>query len=91
MSKNKSILNLIAIKLCKRYGHNWLYKDYSNHMKWNGDKYEFRASRRCSRCNQNSYFYTEWKNGDKALLDTESDYQELSQITINNVTYSRKS
>jgi len=51
----------IANFLCLVAGHKWRYKDYSNWKKENGDHYDFRASRICSRCKQNEYLYDEWK------------------------------
>ena len=91
MTEDFPVLHFIAVKLCKYFGHNWLYKDYSNHMKENGDAYDFKASRNCTRCNQNAYFYTEWKNEDKAEMDNESDFQLLKKIRINQVTYTKHS
>jgi hypothetical protein len=88
MNVNVPILNTIANKLCKHFGHHWSYKDYSNHITANGDKYDFRASRHCSRCGQNAYFYSEWKNENKAALDTESGYFSLRKIIINKIVYS---
>ncbi len=55
----------IAQLLCKLAGHHWHYKDYFNWKKENGDNYDFKASRNCSRCNQSEYLYEDWKMENK--------------------------
>lgn len=52
----------IVTAFCKLIGHSGLYKDYSNWMNESGNEYPFKASRNCSRCNQNEYFNKEWQN-----------------------------
>ena len=67
--------------LCKLIGHNWRYKDYSNWMKENGDKYEFSASRNCIICHQNQYLSTGWiMASQKSPLDVERDSHSLKQL-----------
>ena len=46
---------------CKIVGHSWQYKDYSNWMKENGDHYDFKASRKCSTCDQYEYLSDKWE------------------------------
>ena len=66
---------------CKLIGHNWRYKDYSNWMKDNGDKYEFKASRNCFLCNQTEYLYNEWQIAkQKSPLDVEVDSYSMKQL-----------
>ena len=81
------IFNNLNLKLCKLLGHQWSYKDYSNYVKLNGEKYEFRASRNCKRCSENAYFYTTWKIEPKSELDYETDYFSLTKIDIDKITY----
>ena len=45
---------------CKIIGHNWIYKDCSNAMMSNGEKYEYSKLRKCLRCNKREYSYDEW-------------------------------
>ncbi len=72
---------IILNKLCLLSGHKWLYKDYSNWMKENGDSYDFQASRCCSRCNQVEYYYTEWRiESQKSPYDVEWDSQYVKQL-----------
>ncbi|MFI5219141.1 MAG: hypothetical protein ACHQNT_06595 [Bacteroidia bacterium] len=66
-------------KLCRLLGHTWLYKDYSNCMKANGDKYDFTASRVCTLCRKHGYFYDEWQSEKKTKLDFQSDSQSAKQ------------
>ena len=71
----------IMKSLCKLLGHNWTYKDYTNWMKENGDDYDFKASRNCSRCNQNEYLYKEWKiENKKSSYDIEIKSQAVRQL-----------
>jgi hypothetical protein len=78
----------LADKICDLLGHRWQYKDYSHHIKSNGDKFDFKASRHCTRCGQDAYFYQEWCNQEKSIFDYESDYYFLNKIKINNILYS---
>jgi hypothetical protein len=82
-----SIFSVIANKLCSRFGHRWLYKDYSNHIQADGSKYNFKASRNCSRCNQHAYYYAEWKVELKSRIDFQGDYFSSPKIEINKVIY----
>ena len=71
----------LANKLCYVFGHLWRYKDYSDWMKENGDSYDFKASRNCSRCNQQEYLYSDWVTETKNFFydvrtDSESSKQE---------------
>ena len=84
---NNKLISNINSKWCNLLGHSWRYLDYSNHIKENGDKYDFVASRNCKRCEQNEYFYNDWKAENKSPLDYESDYFSLDKIDINNITY----
>jgi hypothetical protein len=77
----------IAKKLCTHFGHRWLYKDYSNYIQADGNKYAFKASRSCTRCNQHAYFYSEWIVEVKSKIDYEGDYYALPKIEINKVVY----
>ena len=81
-------LELFKDKICQFAGHRWRYKDYSHFMKSNGDRYDFKASRKCTRCRQNAYFHDTWKNSDKSIYDFESDYHSSPEISINNIIYS---
>ncbi len=82
------LIRRIEKKLCKHFGHRWLYKDYSNYIQANGTKYDFKASRNCTRCNEHAYFYTSWKVEKKSKTDYEGDYFGRRVIEINKVTYS---
>lgn len=85
---NNTFLSNIANKICKTLGHRWRYKDYSNFMKPNGDKYDFTAARNCTRCSQHAYYYNTWKNEGKSKFDFESDFYASKTININEVMYS---
>jgi hypothetical protein len=64
MKANPSKLNVVQnfmLSLCRIFGHNWRYKDYSNWIKENGDDYDFKAVRSCTRCHQREYLYKEWQ------------------------------
>ena len=56
-------------------------------MKENGDKYDFKAARKCTRCHQQTYFYNEGLVEKESLLDYESSYFSTSRISINNTQY----
>lgn len=75
-------------KMCKLFGHRWLYKDYSNYIQADGSKYAFKASRTCTRCNLHAYYYTGWKVEAKSKIDYEGDYYGMRKIEINKVIYS---
>ncbi|MEP7264231.1 MAG: hypothetical protein ABI772_07030 [Bacteroidota bacterium] len=68
------IINYIAKKVCKHFGHKWRYIDYSHHIKANGDPYDFSSSRNCIRCGQYSYLYADWKDEARSQFDYESNY-----------------
>jgi len=78
----------IANKLCEIFGHRWLYKDYSNHIQADGNKYAFKASRCCTRCSEHAYFYSEWIAETKSKTDHQGDYFGVREIEINKVVYS---
>ena len=82
------LLVRIANKLCTVFGHRWLYKDYSNYIQADGNKYAFKASRSCTRCSQHAYFYTEWIPEVKSKTDHQGDYFGVREIEINKVLYS---
>ena len=44
------------------FGHKWLYKDYTYAIKSNGKPYNFKAVRKCARCETREYKYDEWKD-----------------------------
>jgi len=69
-------------------GHRWRYKDYSNYIKANGDQYDFKASRNCTRCSQYAYFHEIWTNGEKSIHDYKSNFHSSSEISINKIKYS---
>jgi len=94
MSLRKKIIHLadkaairVANKLCALFGHRNIYKDYSNYIQADGNKYAFKASRCCTRCNQHAYFYSEWVVEEKSKIDYEGDYYALPKIVINKVVY----
>lgn len=82
--KNPPRINLkqkFSELICNVFGHNWHYKDYSNWIKENGDRYEFNASRNCSICDRNEYLYSKWKyEGKKSPYDVESDSRSLRKL-----------
>lgn len=82
-----TVINAFRKQICNLFGHRWRYINYSNHMKENGDKYDFKAARKCTRCYQQAYFYNEWVVEKKSLLDYESSYFSTSRISINNTQY----
>jgi hypothetical protein len=76
-----NIMRKTIKSFCKLLGHRWTYKDYSNWIKENGEDYDFKASRNCSRCNQNEYLYKEWKAESKnSAYDIERDSLSLKKI-----------
>ncbi|MEO8147458.1 MAG: hypothetical protein ABI723_07465 [Bacteroidia bacterium] len=69
--------------ICKLVGHWWRYKDYSTWIMDNGDKYPFKAARRCARCNRNEYFYTEWiQEAKNYKLDIQHDKEMQRETPI---------
>jgi hypothetical protein len=78
----------IKERFCRVFGHTWRYKDYTNFIKSNGDKYDFRASRNWLVCMQHAYFYDGWQNEGKSRLDYTGDYYLLNEISINSILYS---
>ena len=68
--------------LCKITGHRWRYKDYTNWMNENGDSYDFKASRNCTRCNQHEYLYKEWEiKSEKSPHDLERNSYSTKQLS----------
>jgi hypothetical protein len=75
LNQKKSLL------ICKHFGHHWLIKDYSNWMKENGDIYDFRAARKCTRCDRHEYLYDTWKPENRNLrYDIQTDSGSDRQI-----------
>lgn len=60
--------------ICNTTGHSWEYEDYTHSTKVDGEPYEFKASRTCTRCRQQAWFYDGWQNSDKLNCDYESYY-----------------
>jgi len=54
------IVNSICNGICYITGHRWVYKDYNNWIKENGEPYDFNASRKCSCCTHLEYHFGEW-------------------------------
>ena len=81
-------LSRAAVQLCKLFGHRWLYKDYSNYIQADGNKYAFKASRSCMRCKQHAYYYSEWIIEERSKIDYVGNYNAMSKIEINKVVYS---
>jgi len=66
---------------CRLLGHHWRYKDYTNWINEKGDTYDFKASRKCTRCNQHEYLNQEWKpSHEKLPRDVQSDEQSTSHF-----------
>jgi hypothetical protein len=63
-----SFLTKIKIAICGIVGHKWQFRDYSNYITSNGDKYPFSKSRECTRCHQVQYFYSDWKTELKKMF-----------------------
>jgi len=84
---NKAFVR-IANKACTVFGHRWLYKDYSNYIQADGNKYAFKASRSCTRCSLHEYYYSEWIAESKSKTDHQGDYFGVREIEINKVVYS---
>jgi hypothetical protein len=76
-----SLINKANNTLCRLIGHSWRYKDYSNWMKENGEKYDFKATRKCSRCHLHEYLYEEWQVVEKpSSYDVERDSRALRKL-----------
>jgi hypothetical protein len=45
---------------CRLFRHAWVYKDLTNSIKLNGERYSLSAIRKCKRCEKHQYKYTEW-------------------------------
>ena len=84
MNKLQSIVNKW---LCENLGHNWRYKNYSQHIKANGDHYDYLASRKCLRCREYGYYITSWEPGLKSDLDNELNYYATKSIVLDNIIY----
>jgi len=85
-TKNSHFAN-IKSRVCTLLGHRWMYKDYSNFMKNNGEEYHFAASRSCTRCKQHAYFVGKWENQEKSKYDYESDSHAVPEIVIDQINY----
>ena len=82
---NSNIISKTLNTVCKLFGHTWLYKDYTNWIKENGDHYDFKAARRCTRCKQNEYLYDTWKADRKNVrYDVQGDSRAVKEIGIFN-------
>lgn len=76
-----SFIHKASNTLCRFIGHNWRYKDYTNWMKENGEKYDFRASRKCTRCNLHEYLYEDWQMVEKpSSYDVQRDSKSLKKL-----------
>jgi hypothetical protein len=76
------MIQKIKNALCKITGHRWRYKDYSGWMNQNGDSYDFKASRNCTRCNQHGYLYKEWEiKNEKSPHDLERNSYSTKQLS----------
>ncbi len=84
---NHKMVDKARSYLCHRFGHRWRYKDYSNYIKPNGDKFDFTASRNCVRCDQYAYYYKDWKTQEKSEHDYENQYSYSDTIIIDSVVY----
>jgi hypothetical protein len=71
-----------ATKACNVIGHSWRYKDYSNFIKPNGEKYDFTVARWCSRCHKRSYYNGKWLDSNKSKLDFVSDAMSVRFFTL---------
>ena len=68
--------------LCRIVGHSWRYKDYSNWMSKNGGRYNFKASRNCTRCNQYEYLDENWESkSEKSVHDVERNCNSTKQLS----------
>ena len=85
--RSGSHLDKIRSRLCTILGHRWMYKNYSNVMKANGEKYYFSASRFCTRCHQHAYFYDKWVNSAKSIHDFDSEHHATDELAIDAITY----
>lgn len=75
------------VYLCDKMGHRWRYKDYSNYIKSDGDKYEFVASRNCTVCDQYAYYNKGWENREKSSYDFENHNFYTDNVIIDSVLY----
>ena len=75
---------MTIINICNLVGHSWRYKDYSNWMKENGEKYDFKAARKCVFCNRYEYLTTNtWNSSDrKSLYDVIGDSHLLKKLPV---------
>jgi hypothetical protein len=49
---------------CKIFGHKWLYRDFTNAVKANGESYQYTKMRKCVRCEDHEYLYAQWVSKD---------------------------
>ena len=61
----RSVISELSKSVCYVKGHSWMYKDYSNWMKPNGDNYDFKATRTCKGCKRLEYLYDDWQKVEK--------------------------
>jgi hypothetical protein len=45
---------------CKLLGHKWQYKDYMYAIRATGEKYNYKAVRKCTRCGRKEFKYSTW-------------------------------
>ena len=77
----KNLYSLAGNYVCRVLGHNWRYKDYSNWMKENGERYDFKATRKCNRCLQHEYLYDQWELVEKrSSYDVERDSRSMKRL-----------
>ena len=50
----------------------WLYKDLTNAIKANGEKYPYTAVRKCKRCNKHQYKYSDWVDEELTVRKSDS-------------------
>lgn len=75
----KTVLKSSRQAICNIVGHKWLYQDYTNWMKENGEPYDFTASRTCSRCRERGYYYNEWVSAEEKM--TRYDVKSRSEYS----------
>jgi hypothetical protein len=72
--------------LCKIFGHRWIHKDYSNHIKSDGSCYEFTVLRKCIRCDAHAYLYDSWKTETTESDNGISNFQLQKKASANEIT-----
>lgn len=80
-NSHPGILKKSMSTICKIVGHSWKYKDYTNWIKENGDCYDFKASRKCTLCEQNEYLFDKWVRHEmKSTYDVIGDTHLLKKL-----------